>query len=77
VEVLVSSRAEEEGFVQGHTRGNHVALVKGLLAPGIHQVRIAHATPNRLYCTTGATEQNAEPTNTQLPTALYQLSLAV
>src|SRR6185369_13140430 len=36
IEVLVDGRAAEEGFVQGHSRGNHVALVKGDLTPGIH-----------------------------------------
>jgi tRNA-2-methylthio-N6-dimethylallyladenosine synthase len=50
VEVLVKGEAEEEGFAQGHTRGNHVAIIKGELAPGIHRVTVAHATPNRLYC---------------------------
>ncbi|HKP87700.1 MAG TPA: tRNA (N6-isopentenyl adenosine(37)-C2)-methylthiotransferase MiaB [Blastocatellia bacterium] len=50
VEVLVKGEAEEEGFVQGHTSGNHVAIVQGALAPGIHRARVAHATPNRLYC---------------------------
>jgi tRNA-2-methylthio-N6-dimethylallyladenosine synthase len=50
VEVLVKGAAEEEGFVQGHTRGNHVAMIEGSLAPGLHQVLVIHATPNRLYC---------------------------
>jgi tRNA-2-methylthio-N6-dimethylallyladenosine synthase len=50
VEVLVKGEAEAEGFAQGHTRGNHVAIVKGEFAPGIHRVTVAHATPNRLYC---------------------------
>lgn len=50
VEVLVKGRAEEEGFVQGHTRGNHVTLIQDDLSPGIHRATVAHATPNRLYC---------------------------
>ncbi len=50
VEVLVKGPAEEEGFVQGHTRGNHVTIVEGRLASGIHRARVIHATPNRLYC---------------------------
>src|SRR6185369_12152978 len=29
VEVLIKGPAEEEGFVQGHTRGNQVVLAKG------------------------------------------------
>ena len=51
VEVLIKGPAEEEGFAQGHTAGNHVALVRASLAPGIHKAVVAHATPNRLYCT--------------------------
>ena len=51
VEVLVDGPAAEKGFVQGHTRGNHVALVKDALPRGIHRVFVAAATPNRLYCT--------------------------
>jgi tRNA-2-methylthio-N6-dimethylallyladenosine synthase len=50
VEVLVKGPAEEEGWVQGHTRGNHVAMVEADLAPGIHRVVVRHATANRLYC---------------------------
>ncbi|HKP12198.1 MAG TPA: radical SAM protein, partial [Blastocatellia bacterium] len=50
VEVLVNGAADEEGFAQGHTRGNHVTIIKGNLAPGIHRARVVHATPNRLYC---------------------------
>ncbi|HEX5736402.1 MAG TPA: tRNA (N6-isopentenyl adenosine(37)-C2)-methylthiotransferase MiaB [Blastocatellia bacterium] len=51
VDVLIKGPAEEEGFAQGHTAGNHVALVQASLAPGIHKAVVAHATPNRLYCT--------------------------
>jgi tRNA-2-methylthio-N6-dimethylallyladenosine synthase len=78
VEVLVQGAAEEEGFVQGHTRGNHVTLVKGNLTPGIHKVFVAHATPNRLYCTTERVDMNSglrSPTIT--PSSLYDLSFAV
>ena len=50
VEVLIKGTAEEEGFVQGHTRGNQVALVRGDLAVGLQRVMVAHATPNRFYC---------------------------
>jgi tRNA-2-methylthio-N6-dimethylallyladenosine synthase len=50
VEVLVKGPAEEEGFVQGHTRGNHVTIIEGDLSEGIHRARVVHATPNRLYC---------------------------
>jgi tRNA-2-methylthio-N6-dimethylallyladenosine synthase len=77
VEVLVESPAAEEGFVQGHTRGNHVALVKADLAPGIHQVHIAHATPNRLYCTTEPPGLNTELRRAQLPSTICEMSFAV
>jgi tRNA-2-methylthio-N6-dimethylallyladenosine synthase len=76
VEVLVKSPAAEDGFVQGHTRGNNVALVKGNLAPGIHRVYVAHATPNRLYCTTEPTGFSAG-LGSQLPGTIYDLSFAV
>jgi tRNA-2-methylthio-N6-dimethylallyladenosine synthase len=57
VEVLVKGPADEGGLlVQGHTRGNHVAIVKGYLSPGIHRVVVAEATPNRLYCKTDASQ---------------------
>ena len=77
VEVLVNSVAQEEGFVQGHTRGNHVALVKGHLAPGIHQVYVAHATPNRLYCTTEPPGKIAELNRAQPISVIYETSFAV
>jgi len=57
VEVLVRGPADEGGLlVQGHTRGNHVAIVRGYLSPGIHRVVVAEATPNRLYCKTDASQ---------------------
>ena len=49
VEVLIQGAADEDGFSQGHTRGNHVTIIEGNLEPGIHQVQVVHATPNRLY----------------------------
>jgi len=77
VEVLVNSTAEEKGFVQGHTRGNHVALVRGNLAPGIHHVYVAHATPNRLYCTTEPTSPGEPLIQAERPSDVYDLSFAV
>src|SRR5207245_2296694 len=77
VEVLINGQAEEEGFVQGHTRGNHVVLVKGDLAPGIHRVHVAHATPNRLYCTTAPTAPRVELKHAQVPALVYESSFAV
>jgi tRNA-2-methylthio-N6-dimethylallyladenosine synthase len=50
VEVLIKGTADEAGFVQGHTRGNHVVMIEGSLEAGIHQALVVHATPNRLYC---------------------------
>jgi tRNA-2-methylthio-N6-dimethylallyladenosine synthase len=50
IEVLVKGPAEEDGFVQGHSRGNHVVVAQGNFNPGIHRMVVHHATPNRLYC---------------------------
>ena len=61
VEVLVKGATEEEGFVQGHTRGNHVTIIRGHLAPGIHRATVAQATPNRLYCESTATSVDLPP----------------
>jgi tRNA-2-methylthio-N6-dimethylallyladenosine synthase len=72
VEVLIKGRAEE-GFSQGHTRGNHVVMVKDDLVPGIHRVRVAHATPNRLYCVADALAQMPDARERQATETLYQL----
>jgi tRNA-2-methylthio-N6-dimethylallyladenosine synthase len=77
IEVLVDGPAAEEGFVQGHSRGNHVALVKGNLARGIHHVSVVHATPNRLYCTTDQTDHIAHRERAQIPFAIYESSFSV
>jgi tRNA-2-methylthio-N6-dimethylallyladenosine synthase len=78
VEVLIQGSAEEKGFVRGHTRGNHVTLVKGDLIPGIHQVFVAHATPNRLYCTTEPVEPSTElPSLAMTTSSFHDLSFAV
>jgi tRNA-2-methylthio-N6-dimethylallyladenosine synthase len=50
VEVLIKGASADDGFAQGHTRGNHVVMMEGNLEPGIHQALVIHATPNRLYC---------------------------
>lgn len=71
VEVLIQGVAEEEGFSQGHTRGNHVTIIEGTLAPGIHQVKVVHATPNRLYC------KPLDAIDASLPVALKNRSLRV
>jgi tRNA-2-methylthio-N6-dimethylallyladenosine synthase len=60
VEVIINGPAAEAGFTQGHTRGNHVAMVQGELAPGIHRATVEHATPNRLYCRAEAAAQTPE-----------------
>ena len=77
VEVLIDGSAAEEGFVQGHTRGNHVTLVKGDLTPGIHAVYVANATPNRLYCVTEPIEFSADNPSSQIPARFYDLSFSV
>jgi tRNA-2-methylthio-N6-dimethylallyladenosine synthase len=74
VEVLVKGPAAEEGFVQGHTRGNQVALVRGALAVGLHRVMVAHATPNRLYCAPAGAVDSAEFTNQRAWSGLWQLT---
>jgi len=60
VEVLIKGAAAEPGYAQGHTRGNHVVIVPGRLAPGIHRVTVTHATPNRLYCATEVSGQMSD-----------------
>lgn len=77
VEVLVNGPAEEQGFVQGHTRGNHVVMVKGDLAAGIHRVHVSSSTPNRLYCTTNAADRSAELKRAQLTSSVCELSFSV
>lgn len=72
VEVLVKGPAEEPGWVQGHTRGNHVTIVEGDLAPGIHRAIVAHATPNRLYCKSEASRTGEIKTVPSFP--LHQLT---
>jgi tRNA-2-methylthio-N6-dimethylallyladenosine synthase len=54
IEVLIHGPADEEGFVRGHSRGNHVVMVRGNLEPGIHRATVMHPTPNRLYCSSSA-----------------------
>ena len=49
VEVLIKGPADEPGYCQGHTRGNHVIVVEGSVETGIQQVIVTHATANRLY----------------------------
>jgi tRNA-2-methylthio-N6-dimethylallyladenosine synthase len=65
VEVLIRGAAQGEGFVQGHTRGNHVVMIEGDLAPGIHPVLVTHATPNRLYCRPSGATPNQEANGTR------------
>jgi tRNA-2-methylthio-N6-dimethylallyladenosine synthase len=73
VEVLVKGKAEG-GFSQGHTRGNHVAMVKGDPAVGIHRVTVAHATPNRLYCAASADCHMPDGEDTRTQAGIYQLT---
>jgi tRNA-2-methylthio-N6-dimethylallyladenosine synthase len=75
VEVLVKGAAEEVGFVQGHTRGNHVTMIESHLAPGIHRARVVHATPNRLYCE-AHDSANHEPATTRRELKIISLPSA-
>lgn len=72
VEILVKGPSEEEGFAQGHTRGNHVAIIEGDLAPGIHRAKVLHATPNRLYCVSG--EGDGKPLSSINPQRVVKLT---
>ena len=74
VEVLIKGPAEEEGFVQGHTRGNQVVLAKGGLQAGIHRVTVTHATPNRLYCSPAGSPDIDMFATRQAPLELCQLT---
>jgi tRNA-2-methylthio-N6-dimethylallyladenosine synthase len=74
VEVLVKGEAEEKGFVQGHTRGNHVILVKGALDPGLQRVTVLHATPNRLYA---AADSAGNTITSPISAPIYRLSSAL
>lgn len=74
VEVLVNGPASEEGFVQGHTRGNHVTLVKADLPRGIHRAWVTAATPNRLYCALEPNALSAGPLQPQQLVSLQGLS---
>jgi tRNA-2-methylthio-N6-dimethylallyladenosine synthase len=73
VEVLIKGRTDE-GFSQGHTRGNHVVMAEGERAPGIHRVRVARATPNRLYCVTDRPGDPPAATDERRSANLYQLT---
>ncbi|ULH16059.1 tRNA (N6-isopentenyl adenosine(37)-C2)-methylthiotransferase MiaB [Deinococcus sp. KNUC1210] len=51
-EVLLRGNAHAEGFLEGHSRGNHPVVVPkalGAETAGIYPVRIGHATPHMLY----------------------------
>lgn len=50
--VLIRGDAYTEGFLEGHTSGNHPTVVPkalGATTAGIYQVRIDHTTPHVLY----------------------------
>ncbi|MER3554660.1 MAG: tRNA (N6-isopentenyl adenosine(37)-C2)-methylthiotransferase MiaB [Meiothermus sp.] len=51
VEVLVRGVAKDEGYAEGHSRGNHPVLVPASQAPrpGLYQVEIKQATPHMLF----------------------------
>ena len=50
-EVLIRGDAHSEGFLEGHTRGNHPTIVPralGAQGAGVYPVLIEHATPHQL-----------------------------
>lgn len=52
MEVLLRGDAHSEGFLEGHTRGNHPIVVPkalGASGAGLYRARIEHATPHMLY----------------------------
>ena len=49
MEVLIKGASDEGDLYLGHSRGNHVVMCPTPLEPGIHKLKIEHATPNRLY----------------------------
>jgi len=52
VEVLLRGDAHDPGFLEGHTRGNHPAIVPKAVnasGPGIYTMRVEHATPHVMY----------------------------
>lgn len=51
LEVLVRGTARNDGYAEGHTRGNHPTLIPAAQAPrpGLYQVAIRQATPHMLF----------------------------
>lgn len=51
VEVLVRGSAKDEGYAEGHDRGNHPVLIPAAQAPvpGLYQVEVKQATPHMLF----------------------------
>jgi tRNA-2-methylthio-N6-dimethylallyladenosine synthase len=51
LEVLVRGTARNDGYAEGHTRGNHPTLIPSAQAPrpGLYQVAIRQATPHMLF----------------------------
>jgi tRNA-2-methylthio-N6-dimethylallyladenosine synthase len=51
LEVLVRGTARNDGYAEGHTRGNHPILIPSAQAPrpGLYQVAIRQATPHMLF----------------------------
>ncbi|HEU4740496.1 MAG TPA: tRNA (N6-isopentenyl adenosine(37)-C2)-methylthiotransferase MiaB [Meiothermus sp.] len=51
LEVLVRGTAKDDGYAEGHSRGNHPVLVPASQAPrpGLYQVEVKQATPHMLF----------------------------
>ena len=65
VEVLIRGVAKDDGYAEGHDRGNHPILVPASQAPrpGLYQVEVKQATPHMLFGQVVGTE---EPTTIPL-----------
>jgi tRNA-2-methylthio-N6-dimethylallyladenosine synthase len=61
LEVLVRGSAKEEGYAEGHTRGNHPVLLPAAQAagPGLYPVQIKQATPHLLLGEVKGSQQAA------------------
>jgi len=65
VEVLIRGVAKDDGYAEGHDRGNHPILVSATQAPrpGLYQVEVKQATPHMMF---GEVVGTQEPTTIPL-----------
>ena len=81
-EVLLRGDAYSEGFLEGHTRGNHPIVVPralGASGPGVYRARVTASTPHMLYGELVDAAGQALPTlpNTQPEAAAMSLPLSM